>query len=87
MADIFDSTRRKISKHISKEIAPSVFAEKQAEFQIKVREILTEYLNSPKFKKRAEGFMQWTATENIQKYTRSSEFKKMCIAAAKGMLK
>jgi hypothetical protein len=87
VTDIFDSTRRKISKHISKEIAPSVFAEKEAEFKAKVREIAEQFLADPKLRKRTEAYLQYAAVEYMQKYFHSREFRKHCLEVAKGMVK
>lgn len=87
MTDIFDSTRRKISKHVSKNIAPEVFAEKQAEFTAKVRELTEAFLVDPKLKKRIETYFQYAAVAYMEKYFHSREFRKKCIEVAKGMVK
>lgn len=87
MADIFDTTRRKISKHVSKEIAPAVFKEKEAEFKAKVAEEIANYLASAKCSKRIQTSIEYAAIDEMQKYFRSRAFRLKCHEVAKGMVK
>ena len=87
MANVFDVTRRKISTHISTQIAPEIFAEKNEQFKEKIREIIDLYFLDPKFKKRIQTLIQYEATHSIQTYFNSKEFKLKCKEAAKGLVR
>lgn len=85
--DIFDGTRRKIARHVTRTVADDVLRAKTPEFTEKAMIVAAEILKDPQFHKVVTKSMQRKAIYYMRKYFNSPEFIRKCEDAAKGMIK
>lgn len=87
MGDIFDGTRRKIARHVTKNVADEILREKQAEFVQKGKQVADEILLDPSFHKKVVKSMQIKAVTYMRQYFNSDEFRRRCEVQAKRMIR
>lgn len=87
MADIFEETRRKISKHIVKNVAEEVLHAKHAEYFAGVEREAALVFADANFKRKLRIRLQAALMREVTAHFRTDEFKARCHMVAKGMLK
>lgn len=85
--DIFDETRKVISKHISNGVTNEVLKQRDSEYRSKVHEVLDKVLADPAFLLKLEKAIKAAINSHVYDYFDSDDFRRRCVAHAKGMLK
>lgn len=85
--DIYDGTRRKVARHVTRNVADDILRSKHKEFTEKAMQVASEMMTDPSFHKTVTKSMQRKAVHYMRAYFNSDEFKRRCEEQAKRMIK